>query len=660
MQRARSMAILVGIALAFGIAHARQAGPPSPVQPQLGSRSVAVLEVGGLKFRDLNRDGALAPYEDWRLPTSRRVSDLVSRMTLEEKAGVMMHGTAPSSMGGIGQGGEYDVKAAERLILELRVNSLITRLSGDPAVLATQNNALQEIAERSRLGIPLTISTDPRNHFQYTAGASVTPGRFSQWPETLGFAALRDPALVRTFADMARREYRAVGIHEALSPQADLATEPKWSRITGTFGEDPDLARDLVRAYVEGFQHGTGGVQRDGVICIVKHWVGYGAAVDGYDGHNHYGRFCRLDGALDLHVRAFEGAFAVKVAGVMPTYTILEDVTIDGTPLEQVGGGFNRQLLTGVLRGRHGFDGVILSDWGITRDCGENCRSAAITHTPADIAMPWGVESLATSERFVKGVQAGLDQFGGVEDSPILVDAVRKGQLAEARLDESVRRILTHKFQLGLFESPFVDANTASSVVGAPEFRAAGSEAQRRAVVPLEYAKGLLPLKPGTKVWLHGMDADVVRAAGLVPVAHLQDASAAIVRMSAPYEVEHPNHFFGGRQHEGRLDFRDGDPGYEQLKTASARVPTVVSVYLDRPAILTNVRDKATALLVDFGASDAALLDVLIGKAQAEGRLPFALPASMADVTAQSPGKPHDLAKPLYPFGAGATKGGQR
>jgi beta-glucosidase len=655
MQRARSVVILSGILLAFGVAQARQAAVPSPAQVQLGSRGIPIIEVGSLKFRDLNRDGALAPYEDWRLPTSRRVGDLVSRMTLEEKAGVMMHGTAPSSRGGIGQGAEYDAKAAERLILALRVNSLITRLSGDPSVLATQNNLLQEIAERSRLGIPLTVSTDPRNHFQFTAGASVSPGSFAQWPETLGFAALRDPALVRTFADMARREYRAVGIHEALSPQADLATEPRWSRITGTFGEDPDLARDLVRAYVEGFQHGADGVQRDGVICIVKHWVGYGAAVDGYDGHNYYGRYCRLDGALDLHIRAFAGAFAAKVAGVMPTYTILQDVTIGGTPLEPVGGGFNRQLLTDVLRGTHGFDGVILSDWGITRDCGENCRTAATKHTPADIAMPWGVESLTPAERFVKGVLAGLDQFGGVEDSPVLVDAVRKGALTEARLDESVRRILTHKYQLGLFENPFVEPQAAARVVGAAEFRAAADAAQRRAIVPLENSTGLLPLKPGTRVWLYGVDADAARAVGLVPVGQLQDAGAAVVRMAAPYDVEHPNHFFGGRQHEGRLDFRDGDTGYDQLKAAASRVPTVVSIYLDRPVILGNVRDKAAALLADFGASDAALLDVLVGRARAEGRLPFALPASMADVTAQSPGKPHDLPKPQYPFGAGGS-----
>jgi beta-glucosidase len=547
----------------------------------------------------------------------------------------------------------YDLAAAEKTILGSHVSSLITRLAVEPSALAAQNNALQEIAERARLAIPLTISTDPRNHFQPTIGASVAASGFSQWPETLGLAATRDPELVRRFADVARQEYRAVGITMALSPQADLATEPRWPRIAGTFGEDPDLARDLVRAYVEGFQNGAAGIGRDSVVTVVKHWVGYGAAVDGWDGHNYYGRFCRLGGALDLHVRPFEGAFAARVGGVMPTYTILEDVTIDGRPLEPVGGGFNRTLLTEMLRGRHRFDGVILSDWGITRDCGESCRTGATPHTFADIAMPWGVESLSVVERFAKGVAAGLDQFGGTEESARLVEAVRAGLLSEARLDESVRRILLQKFQLGLFEAPFVDPARAAEVVGSAAFRAEAEAAQRRSLVVLENAAGTLPLQAGTRVLLHGVDAGAARASGLLPVERPEDAQVAVLRLQAPFERPHPNFFFGRMQHEGRLDFRDGDPGYEQLETLSARLPAIVAVYLDRPAILANVRDKAKALLGEFGASDAALLDVLTGRAEPRGRLPFELPSSMAEVEAQAPGRPHDTKSPLYPIGAG-------
>jgi beta-glucosidase len=640
-------AVLVAV---LGSVCARPGAAPAT---EVNSRGVPIVTVDGQRFRDLNRSGGLDPYEDWRLPAARRVADLMARMTLEEKAGTMMHGTIPSTSSSIGQGARYDLAAAEQVILGKHVTSAITRLAGDVRVLAEQNNALQEIAERSRLGIPLAISTDPRNHFQAVVGATVASGGFSKWPETLGLAAVRDPALVRRFADIARQEYLAVGIRVALSPQADLATEPRWSRISGTFGEDPALAREMVQAYVEGFQHGANGLGPDSVATVVKHWVGYGAAVDGFDGHNYYGRHARLDGALDQHVAPFLGAFAAKAGAVMPTYTILQDATFDGAPLEAVAGGYNRQLLTGLLRGRLGFDGVILSDWGITRDCPENCRTAAAKHTPADIAMPWGVESLSVVDRFARGVEAGLDQFGGTDDSQVLVEAVKAGKIVEARVDESVRRVLAQSFAMGLFDRPFVDEETAASIAGSAAFRAEADAAQRRALVLLDARAGTLPIKAGAKVFAVGLSAEAVRAAGFTPVEAVADADVAVLRVATPFETPHPNHFFGGRQHEGRLDFRDGDPAYEQIRSAAARVPTIVCVYLDRPAVLANVRDKAAVLLGEFGASDAAVLDVLAGRAKAEGRLPFALPASMAAVAAASPGRPHDDPSPLYPFGAG-------
>lgn len=484
-------------------------------------------------------------------------------------------------------------------------------------------------------------------------GASSEAKGFSQWPDALGFGALRDPAITRRFGDIARQEYRAVGIHMALSPQADLATEPRWSRLTGTFGSTAALVSPLAGAYVEGFQNGTDGVARDGVLTIVKHWVGYGAQPDGFDGHNRYGRFALLNEAeFAEHVAAFQGALDAHVAGVMPAYTILKDLTLDGEPVEQVGPGFSRQLLTGLLRGQKGFDGIILSDWAITNDCGPGCRDPQQPQGPADIAMPWGVENLPQAERFAKGVDAGIDQFGGVDNPQIIVAAVRSGRLGETRIDESVRRIMIAKFRQGLFDQPFVHPADAARIVGNPAFRAAADDAQRRAQILLEN-DGALPLKAGSRVYLHGLSAEAARAHGLIVVARPEEADAALFRLTAPSEMLHPNHFFGSRQKEGRLDFRDGDPDYEALKTAAAKVPVIASIYLDRPAILGNIRDKTAALLANFGASDDALLDIMLGKARAEGRLPFELPAAMAAVERQRPGRPDDSGAPFYPFGAG-------
>jgi beta-glucosidase len=659
----QTLPALVVVALPAVVA-AHITAPALAAQPRLGTRGAAILEHEGLRFKDLNRSGALEPYEDWRLSPAARARDLVARMTLEEKAGTMMHGTARTSgpMGGAGVGTRYDTAATRALIDGAKVTSMITRLGGEPASLAAQNNTLQEIAERTRLGIPVTISTDPRHHFQYVLGASVTAGQFSQWPEPLGLAALRDAELVRRFGDIARQEYRAVGIHMALSPQADLATEPRWGRIIGTFGEDADLARRLVRAYVEGFQGGAGTVATAGVLCVVKHWVGYGAAKHGYDSHNFYGRFATFPGrTLTDHIRPFLGALDANVAGVMPTYAILEGATWEGRPIEQVGAGFNRQLLTEMLRRRYGFGGVILTDWGITNDCSARCREGAPAgERPsfADVAMPWGVEDLPMRARFVKAVRAGVDQFGGTERADMLVEAVRAGELPELRLDTSVTRILAQKFALGLFENPYVDTAETARRVGADAFRAAALDAQRRALVLLENQGELLPLRsPGRqqalRVYLHGIAPEAAAREGWTVVAEPQQADVAIMRLSAPFETLHPSYVFGAMLHEGSLAFRDGDPEYEAFKRVSAAVPTIVTVSLDRPAILAPLKERARALLANFGVSDAALFDVLTGRAMPEGKLPFELPSSMAAVEAQRSDAPRDSDRPLYPFGFG-------
>ena len=633
-------------------------------QPALGTRSAPIIERDGLRFRDLDRNGTLDPYEDWRLTPEARARDLVGRMTLEEKAGAMMHGTARTSgaLGGAGVGAAYDSAANRALIEGAKVNSLITRLGGDPSMLAAQDNALQAIAEGTRLGIPLTISTDPRHHFQYVLGASSTVGRFSQWPEALGFAAIGDAGLMRRFGDIARQEYRAVGIQMALSPQADLSTEPRWSRINGTFGEDADLASRMVRAYVEGFQHGSNGADSGGVLTVVKHWVGYGAAATGYDSHNYYGRKATYSGNnLAYHVKPFLGAFAAHVAGVMPTYSILEGATWNGKRVEQVGAGFNRQLLTDMLRGQYGYKGVILTDLAVTNDFNERCRNGVAAGSRpsfADIGMPWGVEDVPKRGRFVKAVQAGVDQFGGTEDAAVLVDAVRAGELTEARLNESAQRILTEKFALGLFENPYVDPAATERRVGTEAFRNAGVDAQRRSLVLLENEKSMLPLhktgKSGVlRVYTVGVDSAAVRRAGFVVATDPSQADVAVVRLVAPFETLHPGYVFGAMQHEGSLEFRDSDPAYAEFRRVSAIVPTIVTVYLDRPAVLTPLKGHARAVLANFGISDDALMDVLAGRAKPSGKLPFDIAASSAAVEAQHSDVAHDIARPLYPFGFG-------
>jgi len=272
--------------------------------------------------------------------------------------------------------------------------------------------------------------------------------------------------------------------------------------------------------------------------------------------------------------------------------------------------------------------------------------------------MPWGVEDRSLRARFVQAVNAGVDQFGGTERADMLIDAVRAGELTEARLDSSVQRILTGKFALGVFENPYVEPSEAARRVGTDAFRSEALNAQRRALVLLENQGGILPLRAKAnnttlRVYLRGISPEVATQRGWTVVTDPKQADVAIVRLAAPFETLHPQYVFGAMQHEGNLAFRDGEPEYEAFKQVSSVVPTVVTVYLDRPAILAPLKERARAVIANFGVSDVALLDVLVGRAKPEGKLPFELPSSMDAVLAQKSDVPHDSPRPLYPLGFG-------
>lgn len=613
--------------------------------------------MNGLSFRDLNRNGRLDAYEDWRLPPARRAADLLSHMTMDEKIGQMMHGSLKN------RGDDYDLAFARSEILGKHVTAMITRLATSPAKLAASNNALQAMAEEGRLGIPLLLSSDPRNQLEGVTGASVAGGGFTPFPDPLGFAAIGDAATMRSAADIVRQEYRAVGVRDALSPQADIATEPRWPRIDGTFGSNPALAARMVGAYVAGVQAGTNGIGPDSVAAVVKHWVGYGAVDNqGFDSHNFYGRFSGVtDAALPRHVRPFLAAFTAHVAGVMPMYSLahrLHDAA--GKPVD-TGAGFSRYLLTDLLRRRYGYTGLILSDWAITTDCSETCRMGAkpgVEPSWADADPAWGVEDIPEEDRFAKGVNAGVEQFGGTTHVDRLAAALSDHKITAAQIDRAVSRILTQTFALGLFEDPYVDPEAAAKLVGNPRFQAEAHRIQARSIVLLQTSRALYPLTAAThrRLFLRGLAAEPFAALGFTVVDRPDQADAAIVRLATPHQLLHPNFPAGRVQHEGALDFRDGDPDFEAVKRIGATVPIIAVVHLDRAAILTALRPRVAVLAGDFGATDSAVADALTGRIRAEGRLPLELPSSMKAVEKQRPELSDDTAAPLYPFGYRAAR----
>lgn len=622
-------------------------------QPELSSQSVPVITVDGLRFRDLNRSGTLDPYEDWRLSAQQRATDLVGRMNLSEKAGLMivpvLGANAPFGQNATG----YDMGAARGFIQQKSVTAFSSMTAMSIRELAVSANALQAEVERSRLGIPALIVTDPRHAYQKTFGMSVGTGGFSQWPDFTGLAAIGDPDLVRQYGNVVRQDYRLVGFGEAISPQADLATEPRWPRINATFGEDPSTVAPMVAAYIKGVQGSDEGVTSSGVATVVKHWVGYGAAKDGLDSHNFYGRFADIKSdALAMHLKPFEAAFDANTSALMPAYSIFKELSVAGKPVEPVGAGFSNVLIKDLLRGKYGYKGVVLSDWAITADCNALCRNgypAGQRPSWESISMAWGVESLTRPQRFARTIMAGVDQIGGEPESQPIIDAVQQGLVPAGRIDEAVKRILFQRFSLGLFERPFIDVEAAAREAGTPSQHAAGRLAQARAMVVLEERQAL-PLAKGSKLFLRNVDPASARAAGYDVVNTIEAADVAVVRVAAPYETLHPNFFFGSMQHEGSLAFPDDSADLKAIRDLSGKKPVIVDVYLDRPAILTPLRNQVAMLLADFGASDEALFDVLSGRVASVGRLPFELPSSMAAVLKQKSGLPHDSVKPLYPI----------
>ncbi|MCA0296581.1 MAG: glycoside hydrolase family 3 C-terminal domain-containing protein [Actinobacteria bacterium] len=581
-------------------------------------------------------------FRDASLPIDRRVEILLGQLTLVEKAGLFFQTMMlPGPDGTLSPGNPaFGLPSTEEYV-HVRAMNHFNLLGAAPEAgeLARWHNRLQEYAASTRLGIPVTLSTDPRHTYADNPGAALASGSFSAWPEPLGLAALRDEALVERFGDIARQEYTAVGIRLALHPQVDLATEPRWSRQVQTFGEDVELAGRLGAAYIRGFQGAVLG--RDSVAAMVKHFPGGGPQLDGEDPHFAHGREQVYPGGqFELHLQPFEAAFAAGVSQVMPYYGMPV-----GIGLEEVGFSFSKEVVTGLLRERFGFDGIVCTDWGLITD----------SHILGDPfpARAWGVEHLTPSERMAKLLDAGVDQFGGEACPELLVELVTSGEVAEERLDVSARRLLREKFVLGLFDRPYVDVERARQVVGAPEFRAAGAAAQRASLTLLVNATAAdgaptLPFAAGLKLYLEGVDADVAAAYGTV-VADPAEADLAVLRLQAPWE-ERPT-AFENFFHSGSLDFPP--EVVARVLEVAAEVPTVLDVFCDRPAILTPFVDAVAALIVNFGASDDALLDVLTGAAEPQGRLPIDLPRSMAAVAANRPDVPFDTADPLFRFGDG-------
>ena len=599
---------------------------------------VQILTIDKQDFRDLNKNNILDIYEDHRLDAQTRTNDLLSKMSIEEKVGQMFHPPfilKPDLLMFLYEVAIRGNKLTETHIVEDNISHFNLYGNPSPFELGSEINHLQKIASRTRLGIPITISSDPIHEVPKGGGiASFSVDGFSKWPSQLGFAATQDSGLVKKFAEIVREEYLAVGIRTALHPMSDLATDPRWARNFGTFGSNANLSSDMTLAYMDGFQGKN--INDDSVLTMVKHFPGGGPQEDGLDAHLFSGRNQIYPGNnFNYHLIPFKKAIKNNLKVIMPYYGVPV-----GQTNEEVAMAFNDYIISDLLRNDLGYDGVICSDWGI------------IT------GRHWGVGDLSIEERYKKSLQAGIDQYGGENNPSYILNLVENNNVSEQRINESVRKILVNKFELGLFDNPYVDEDMIHKRVNTIENIKAGIEAQRRSIVLLEN-DGVLPLKQETKIFVDGLDKNIATEFGKL-VGNIEDADIVIMYIHTVFNGNQESglnrafdNFLSTLFPNGDLNFNDEI--LSKVRNYSAEKDLIVVVDLNRPAILASIKDNVSGLIGTFGVEDRVIFEGLFGEFNPSGKLPFDIPSSMESVLNQKEDLPDDALNPTYRYGYGSS-----
>lgn len=648
--------------------------------PAIQNRVHPSITKGGLEFNDASGDGSLQPYEDWRLSPNERAADLISRMSLEQKVGLL---SQPGYAGVSDDGSLSEYSDDYAAITERHLRYGLVRLSTKPIVTATYNNNLQELTQSLEWGIPFIVSADPI----HTVGTSNTSSNISLWPSQLGLGAVNDPELTRHFAEVTAEEYRALGIRMALHPMADTATDPRWDRFSGTFGSNFWLNAIHTVEYVKGLQGGDR-LLPGGVIATVKHFAGYGAGRKGYDGHYQLGSTALFPGDnFESHLIPFEAAFTqANAAAVMPMYPIPSGITD-----AQVAGGFNKELMD--LGRDLGFTGFYTSDWGVV----------AIALGPVSLDMGWGARALNGVQRSALSLNSGMNAVGGADIYDYVLEALAEGMVSEEVVSDSAERVLRAMFAMGLFEDPYAEIPEIDDLFtsASSEHWQEGIEAQRRAMVLLKNEDEALPASAGVNFYFDGFEdgrtengAALVAEYGAEVVTDVASADVAVIRISQPrfdayafgsngngffapssrslqFIDEEADSFYGV---EGqRFTDRYGNTyenaqlaaNYDQLqkiydardaiRAAGSDTKLVVVINMNKPVVLKEFIDEVDALIVDFGAVDRAVLDIVFAKdgANFEAKLPFQISRSDANVELTLEDLSDDDPAPLFDSGFG-------
>ncbi|NEU31348.1 glycoside hydrolase family 3 protein [bacterium LRH843] len=609
---------------------------------QVETRTKAILEIEGKRFRDLNDNGKLDSYENWELSTEDRVKDLLSQMTLEEKVGILTINEFPKI-----QDGEL---VLPNQFLNQHTRYFIYREMPSANVIANHTNQLQAAAEASRLGIPAVVISNPRNH-PLAFPVIEEPGQFSHWPDTLGLAATRDMRLVRRFGEIAAKEWRAAGIQKMYGYSADVATDPLWARNQETFGENPELVSGMVYNVIKGFQGDV--LNENSVSLTTKHFPGGGARVKGRDPHfkeGQYNLYPTPDSLLKYHIPPFVAAIEAKTTSIMPYYAYpSNDSAEQGLPhfseneqFEEVAFALNEQFINGYLRDELNFLGYVNSD------------------TSAVIDRAWGAQDLPLEQRFAEAINAGTNIFSGVPNPEPILKAVNQGLVEEEQINRSATYILTEMMKLGLFENPYVDPDKALAIANNPESQEVADDAHRRSIVLMRNDNNVLPLKDETisNVRLYvemfpagenGQKTEELKQKirkhdhSITIVNNLADATHAFVWVQPQQDLfaNNPTVTIGPET---------GVTQVNRIAEIQAAVPTITAINFSNPWLINTLEPNAAAVIGTFGTKAEAVVDMIRGKFNPVGKLPITIPASQEAVNKEAGDVPGYDEDPSYTY----------
>ena len=649
----RGVSLLGTLALSVSLVSGAFAEEAKLEQPVLNPRVKNIIEADGYQFIDLNDNGALDAYEDWRLDADTRAADLVSQMTVREKIAQMQHPTyLPRADGKI-------APYLKKYCSDYGIGMLLIRELNSVETAVTTMNTVQEYAEASRLGVPVLVSMDSVHGLSYVSGATVTG-------HNLALAATRDEALVTKLAEIARDEHIAIGVRMTLSPESDIASEPRWGRVMETFGEDPDLVTSMVRSQIVAFQNGEDGLNPDGIVACIKHFPGAGPQMDGKD----TSPIVADEETLQIHLKPYYAAIDVNVGSVMPYYSVPLALDMENSAIG------SKAALQDLLREQMGFTGIIQTDWGMIWAIQEGLGTMT-------------GEEVSDEEAIIIGVtQSRVDGIGG--ESIRLIDQMEEmtadGKIDEEILTAAATRIVKAKFQLGVFENPYCDVEYAVSFVGSEEHNAVNLEAARKAMTLLKN-DGALPLQQnaGQKILVCGpragdmmslvggwsseqegltIAAAVAEYAGESDtVTYIADDVTAIAEAAKDADVVIVSVGEPSYQHDPPWSYDTLEITASQQEileavkeNAKGRIITVVTG--GRPYILTWCDENTNAILEAYYPGQQggmAIAETLFGLNNPTGKTPLQFPRDMESVNDQSGDVSFDLENPLYDYGWGLS-----